>query len=203
MYRRDHVEQSAPDLLDEIHDLVEIGVIGQLQARLVGIGSRRIRLDGARQRQIACDQLFLDRCVFGLEARNLGLERGALVRHGLACPSRRPLRADRHLAGATVKPQIPLIDAVECVSLIVALGRGGLPPSQARYRETQSRDDECTRADHAVAPWLVVPDDAMAPPALQANTGRVLTRRLFAPRSPSPRSASSSLAQACSSICFS
>src|SRR5262249_10701283 len=137
-----------------------------------------------------------DRCVFGLKARNLGLERGTLVRHGLACPPRRPLRADRYLAGAAVKPQVPLIDAVECVSLIVALGRGGLPPSHGRYRETQSGDDECTRANHAVAPWLVVLDDAMAPRALQANTGRVLTPKALCPRSPSPYSASSTLAQA-------
>src|SRR5262249_59640490 len=90
----------APDLLDEIHDLVEISIVGQLQARLLRLGRRRLRLDGARQRQIARKQLFLDRYVFALKACDLGLERRALVRHRLAGPSHRVPRADRYLAGA-------------------------------------------------------------------------------------------------------
>src|SRR5262249_28390489 len=87
LQRRDHLHQAAPDLLDEIHDLVEIGIVGQLQARLLRLGRRRLRLDGARQRQVARKQLFLDRCVFALKARDLGLERRPLVRPRLPTPS--------------------------------------------------------------------------------------------------------------------
>src|SRR5215475_14557940 len=67
LQRRDHLHQAAPDLLDEIHDLVEISIVGQLQARLLRLGRRRLRLDGARQRQVARKQLFLDRYVFALK----------------------------------------------------------------------------------------------------------------------------------------
>src|SRR5215470_6219837 len=86
LQRRDHLNQAAPDLLDEIHDLVEIGIVGQLQARLLRLGRRRLWLDGAWQRQIARKQLF-DRCVFALKARDLGFERRTIVRHRLAGPS--------------------------------------------------------------------------------------------------------------------
>src|SRR5262249_32192363 len=91
--------------------------------------------------RFARDQLFLDRCIFRLKARDLGLERGALVRHRLTCPSRPPLPADRYLGRAAVKPQIAVINAVERVSAIVALRRGGLPPSHGRY-ETQRGDND-------------------------------------------------------------
>src|SRR5262249_35431915 len=128
LQRRDHLHQTAPDLLDEIHDLVEIGVVGQLQARLLRLDRRRLRLDGARQRQIARKQLFLDRCVFALKPRDLGFERRALVRHGLARPSDRAPRTDRDLAGTAVKPKIAVIDAVEGVAAVVALRRRALRP---------------------------------------------------------------------------
>src|SRR5262245_28984643 len=121
LQRRDHLNQAAPDLLDEIHDLVEIGIVGQLQARFLRLGRRRLRLDGAGQRQIARKQLFLDRYVLALKARDLGFERRALVRYRLARPSHRAPRADRYLAGAAVKPQIAIIDAVEGVAAVVAL----------------------------------------------------------------------------------
>src|SRR5262249_26674514 len=83
---RDHFNQAAPDLLDEIHDLVEIGIVGQLQARLLRLGRRRLRLDGAGQRQIARKQLFLDRYVLALKACDLGIQRRALARDRLAPP---------------------------------------------------------------------------------------------------------------------
>src|SRR5215471_15434108 len=92
LQRRDHLNQAAPDLLDEVHDLVEISIVRQLQTRLLRLGRRRLWLDGARQRQIARKQLFLDRCVFALKARDLGFERRALLRHCRACPSHRTPR---------------------------------------------------------------------------------------------------------------
>src|ERR1700730_2957030 len=55
LQRHDHLDQAAPDLLHEIHDLVEIGIVGQLQPRLLRLGRRLLRLDHARQRQIARD----------------------------------------------------------------------------------------------------------------------------------------------------
>src|SRR6516165_11160196 len=127
---RDHLNQAAPDLLDEIHDLVEIGIVGQLQARLLRLGRRRFRLDGARQRQIVCKQLFLHRCIFALKARDLGFERRALVRHRLAGPSHRMPRADRYLAGTAVKAKIAVIDSVEGVAAVVALRHRALRPSR-------------------------------------------------------------------------
>src|SRR5215469_9907318 len=141
LQRRDHFNEAAPDLLDEIHDLVEIGIVGQLQARLLRLGRRRLRLDGARQRQVARKQLFLDRYVFALKARDLALERRALVRHHLAGPSSWAPRADRYLAGTAVKPKIPAIDAVEGVAAVVALRRRALRPSR-RPRERKSGDHE-------------------------------------------------------------
>src|SRR5215470_3829707 len=141
LQRRDHLNQAAPDLLDEVHDLVEIGIVRQLQTRLVPLDRRRLWLDGARQRQIARQQLFLDRCVFALKARDLGFERRALVRHRLAGPSDRAPRADRYLAGTAVKPQIPVIDAVEGVAAVVALRRRALRPSR-RPCERKSGDHQ-------------------------------------------------------------
>src|SRR5215831_18011648 len=141
LQRRDHLHQAAPDLLDEIHDLVEIGIVGQLRARLLRLGRRRLRLDGARQRQVAGKQLFLDRYVFALKARDLGLERRAFVRHRLAGPSHRVPRADRYLAGAAVKPQIAIIDAIEGVAAVVALRRRALRPSR-RHCKRKSSDHE-------------------------------------------------------------
>src|SRR5215471_10929974 len=141
LQRRDHLNQAAPDLLDEIHNLVEIGIIGQLQARFLRLGRRRLRLDGARQRQIARKQLFLDRYVFALKACDLGLERRALVRHRLAGPSHRVPRADRYLAGAAVKPQIAIIDTIEGVAAIVALRRRALRPGR-RHCKRKSSDHE-------------------------------------------------------------
>src|SRR5215831_6550343 len=141
LQRRDHLNQAAPDLLDEIHDLVEIGIVGQLQARLLRLGRRRLGLDGARQRQIARKQLFLDRCVFALKARDLGFERRTLVWHRLAGPSDRAPRADRDLAGAAVKPQIAILDAVEGVAAVVALRRRALRPSR-RHCKRKSSDHE-------------------------------------------------------------
>src|SRR5262249_61922496 len=52
LQRRDHLNQAAPDLLDEVHDLVEIGIVRQLQTRLVQLGRRRPWLCGARPRPI-------------------------------------------------------------------------------------------------------------------------------------------------------
>src|SRR5262249_32099783 len=98
LQRRDHLNQAAPDLLDEVHDLVEMGIVRQLQTRLVPLGRRRLWPDGARQRQISRKQLFLDRCVFALKARDLGFECRALVRHRLAGPSDWAPRAHRYLA---------------------------------------------------------------------------------------------------------
>src|SRR3984893_2800397 len=128
--RHDHLNQAAPDLLDEIHDLVEIGIVGQLQARLLRHGRRRFGADGARQRQIARKQLFPDLCVFALKARDLGFERRALVRHRLAGPSHLTPRADRYLAGTAVKAKIAVIDAVEAVAAVVALRHRALRPSR-------------------------------------------------------------------------
>src|SRR5215831_2496055 len=141
LQRRDHLNQPAPDLLDEIHDFVEIGIVGQLQARLLRLGRRRLGLDGARQRQIARKQFFLDRYVFALKARDLGFERRALVWHRLAGPSDRAPRADRDLAGAAVKPQIAVIDVVEGVAAVVALRHRALRPS-GRPDQRKSGDDE-------------------------------------------------------------
>src|SRR5262249_57965391 len=97
LQRRDHFNEAAPDLLDEIHDLAEIGIIGQLQARLLRLGRRRLRLDGAGQRQIARKQLFLDRYVLALKACDLGFERPALVRYRLPPPSPPPPPPNPHL----------------------------------------------------------------------------------------------------------
>src|SRR5215831_16752949 len=141
LQRRDHLNQATPDLLDEVHDLVEIGIVSQLQTRLLPLDRWRLRLDGARQRQIARKQLFLDRCVFALKPRDLGLERRALVRHRLAGPSDWAPRAERYLAGTAVKPQIPVIDAVEGVAAVVALRHRALRPSR-RPREHKSGDHE-------------------------------------------------------------
>src|SRR5215470_9033681 len=141
LQRRDHFNEAAPDLLDEIHDLVEIGIVGQLHARLPRLGRRRLRLDGAGQRQVARKQLFLDRYVFALKARDLGLERRALVRHRLAGPSHRVPCADRYLAGAAVKPQIAIIDTIEGVAAIVALRRRALRPGR-RHCKRKSSDHE-------------------------------------------------------------
>src|SRR5262249_40486474 len=141
LQRRDHLHQAAPDLLDEIHDLVEISIVGQLQARLLRLGRRRLRLDGARQRQIGRKQLFLDRYVFALQACDLGPASRALVRHRLAGPSHRVPRADRYLAGAAVKPQIAIIDTIEGVAAIVALRRRALRPGR-RHCKRKSSDHE-------------------------------------------------------------
>src|SRR6516165_4845853 len=141
LQRRDHFNEAAPDLLDEIHDLVEIGIIGQLQARLLRLGRRRLRLDGAGQRQIARKQLFLDRYVLALKACDLGFERRALVRYRLARPSHRAPRANRYLAGAAIKPQIAIIDAVEGVAAVVALRHRALRQSR-RSCQRKSSDHE-------------------------------------------------------------
>src|ERR1700730_4065369 len=90
LQRRDHIDQAAPDLLDEGHDPVEIGVVGQLQPRLLRLGGGRLRLCRARQRQIVRDELLLERAVLALQPRALGLERRALVRYRPANPSDRP-----------------------------------------------------------------------------------------------------------------
>src|SRR5215468_5354367 len=79
LQRRDHFNEAAPDLLDEIHDLVEIGIIGQLQARLLRRGRRRRRLDGGGQRQSALKQLLLDRYVLALTGCDVGFQRHARV----------------------------------------------------------------------------------------------------------------------------
>src|SRR5262249_39595869 len=100
------------------------------QARLLRLGRRRLGLDGARQRQIARKQLFLDRCVFALKARDLGFERRTLVRHRLAGPSDAAPRADRYLAGTAVKAKIAVIAAVEGVAAAVALRPRALRPSR-------------------------------------------------------------------------
>src|SRR5262245_56144310 len=50
LQRRDHLNQAAPDLLDEIHDLAEIGIVGQLQARLLRLGRRQIGRASCRER---------------------------------------------------------------------------------------------------------------------------------------------------------
>src|SRR5712691_1095483 len=158
LHRQDHLDQAPPDLLDEIHHLVELGVAGQLQARLLGLGGRQLRLDRTRQRQITGDQLLLEHDVLALQPRDLGLERRALVRCGLAGPSNRPAGADRDLAGPPVETQIAVVGAVEGVATVIALGRralrrGSLRPGR-RQGERETGCNENDRADHAISPCI-------------------------------------------------
>src|SRR5712692_8936735 len=155
LQRRDHVDQAAPDLLDEGHDPVEIGVVGQLQPRLLRLGGRRVRLCRARQGQIVRDEFLLERDVLALQPRDLGLERGALVRGRLASPADRPAGTDRYLAGAPVEPQIAVVGAAEAVACVVAIRRRILRPSR-RPDQCKSNADQQDRADHGVSPRIAV-----------------------------------------------
>ena len=141
----DHLDQAAPHLLDEGHHLVEVGIVRQLQARLLGLGDRRLRLDRARKRQIVREQFLLERHVLVLQPRDLGLERRALVRHRLAGPADRPPGAERHLPGAAVEPQVAVVGAVEGVAVVVALSRWALR-ARGRCRAAQGRPPARTSA---------------------------------------------------------
>jgi hypothetical protein len=87
------------------------------------------------------EELLFNRCVFGLQAGDLGLKRGALVRHNLARPPCAALGADRYFAGAAIEPQIASIDTIEGVPGIVAFRRRSLRRSHRRRREFQSGND--------------------------------------------------------------
>src|SRR5215467_3752348 len=147
LQRRDHVDQAAPDLLDEGHDLVDIRIVRQLQPRLLRLGGRRLRFRRARQRQIVRDELLLERDVLTLQSRDLALERDALVRDRLASPADRSAGAERHLAGAPIEPQIAVVGAAEAVARVVAVGRLILRPSRWRAQGKCNADQQ-DRADH-------------------------------------------------------
>ena len=115
------------------------------------LGGRRFRLDRAGKRQIARDELFLERGALALKTRDLCLQRRALVRHRLTRPPYRSLGTHRYLAGTPVKPHISVIDAVEGVAGVGPLGRRALRPSR-RPGEGQSGDREQSHADHEVPP---------------------------------------------------
>src|SRR6266436_5135095 len=99
----DHVHQAAPYLVEEGHHLVEIRVVGRLQARLLRLGRRLCGLDRAGKRKVAGEELLLERNIFRLQPRDLRFQRGALVSYRLARPSHRTAGADRHLSGAAVE----------------------------------------------------------------------------------------------------
>src|SRR5215510_1956392 len=146
----DHLDQAAPDLLHEIHDLVELGVVGQLQALVVRLASGRLRLDRSRQRQIACHELLLERDVLALQTCNLSFERRALVRHRLAGPADLAAGAHRHLAGAAIKAQVAVIGSVEGIAGIVALSRRTLRESRHAGDYHCGYDDQ-GHTDHALS----------------------------------------------------
>src|SRR5919204_2196563 len=72
-----HVDEPAPQLVHHRNKLVELDLSGQLRARPLR-RHRRLRTSPTRERQIMRKQLLLQRGALALQARNLGLERGAL-----------------------------------------------------------------------------------------------------------------------------
>src|SRR6185503_1606795 len=86
LQRHDHLDEATPYLFEEGDNLVEIGIIGQLQPRRLLLGGGRFRPDSAGKRQIARDELFLERDALALQTRDFGLQRRARVRFGLTSP---------------------------------------------------------------------------------------------------------------------
>src|SRR5204863_7014019 len=122
-----------------------------LKARFLLLGYRRRGLDRARKREVMGEEFLLERNIIALESRDLRLKRGSLVRDGLACPSNRPARAQRHLAGTPIQAQITVICPVEGVTPIIAFCCAVLRPCCLCGAKAQDR--QCySRADHIPSP---------------------------------------------------
>src|SRR5262249_16764576 len=116
-----HLDQTAPNLLEERDHLVDLGIARQLELSLAGLCARRSRNAGPRQP--TGQQFLLHRRILALQAADLGLQRRALVGHYFAGPAGIAAAALRDLAGAGVEPQHAVGHGIEAIAAILAIRR--------------------------------------------------------------------------------
>src|SRR6516165_9288763 len=101
---------------------------------------RGLRRRDARQRQIVCQKLLLQRRVFRAQPRNFALEDSAIVWRGLAGPTDGALAAHRDGAGLRIEPHNAVRDLAEAITAVLAVGHVVL--RQGGHGQTEQRDDD-------------------------------------------------------------